>query len=130
VQDRIHFLGKQENVNELLPLADLMLMPSEMESFGLAALEAMACEVPTIGTRVGGVPELISDGHNGLLFDVGDVEAMTRAAVALFEDEDRLGEMSRAARKTAQDRFCATRIIPLYENYYQRIIERESKTPL
>ncbi len=75
VQDRVHFLGKQDNVNELLPLADLMLMPSEMESFGLAALEAMACSVPTIATRVGGVPELVHDGENGLLFEVGDIEA-------------------------------------------------------
>ena len=71
VANRIHFLGKQENVNELLPLADLMLMPSEMESFGLAALEAMACRVPAIATCVGGVPELIEDGKNGLLFNVG-----------------------------------------------------------
>ena len=76
IADRIHFLGKQDNVNELLPLADLMLMPSEMECFGLAALEAMACSVPTIATRVGGVPELIDDGENGLLFPIGDVEAM------------------------------------------------------
>jgi N-acetyl-alpha-D-glucosaminyl L-malate synthase BshA len=89
VQDRIHFLGKQDNVNELLPLADLMLMPSEMESFGLAALEAMACSVPSIATRVGGVPELIDDGAgpqggpaNGLLFPVGDIEAMANAAIA------------------------------------------------
>ena len=76
VRDRIHFLGKQDNVNELLPIADLMLMPSEMESFGLAALEAMACRVPAIATRVGGVPELIDDGSNGILCEVGDVEAM------------------------------------------------------
>ena len=85
VQDRVHFIGKQDNVNELLPLADLMLMPSEMESFGLAALEAMACSVPTIATRVGGVPELIQDGHNGLLFDVGDTESMSAAAISLLE---------------------------------------------
>ena len=64
IQARVHFLGKQERVNELLPLADLMLMPSELESFGLAALEAMACKVPSIATRVGGVPELIDDGDN------------------------------------------------------------------
>ncbi|MHB1023639.1 MAG: N-acetyl-alpha-D-glucosaminyl L-malate synthase BshA [Acidobacteriaceae bacterium] len=124
IQDRVHFLGKQDNVNELLPLADLMLMPSEMESFGLAALEAMACKVPTIATRVGGVPELIEDGKNGLLFEVGDVDGMAAAAIALLEDEDRLGEMSSFARKTAQDHFCSTRIIPLYESYYQQVIEK------
>jgi N-acetyl-alpha-D-glucosaminyl L-malate synthase BshA len=124
VQDRIHFIGKQDNVNELLPLADLMLMPSEMESFGLAALEAMACSVPTIGTRVGGVPELIHDQQNGLLFEVGDVDAMAAAAISLLRDEPRLKTMAAAARKTAQDRFCASRIIPQYENYYDRVITR------
>ncbi len=124
VQDRIHFIGKQDNVNELLPLADLMLMPSEMESFGLAALEAMACSVPTIGTRVGGVPELIDDQRNGLLFEVGDVDAMAAAAIALLRDEPRLKAMAAAARKTAQDRFCASRIIPQYESYYDRVITR------
>ena len=126
IQDRIHFLGKQDNVNELLPLADLMLMPSAMESFGLAALEAMACSVPTIGTRVGGVPELIEDQVNGLLFEVGDIEAMSNAAIDLLGDKPRLQAMSVAARRTAQDRFCASRIIPLYEGYYERVIARSS----
>jgi N-acetyl-alpha-D-glucosaminyl L-malate synthase BshA len=124
VADRIHFLGKQDNVNELLPLADLMLMPSEMESFGLAALEAMACGVPTIATRVGGVAELIDDGVNGLLFPVGDTEAMAAAAIALLGDEARLAAMAAAARKTASDRFCSSRIIPLYEAFYERVIAR------
>ena len=124
VQDRIHFLGKQDNVNELLPLADLMIMPSEMESFGLAALEAMACSVPTIATRVGGVPELIDDGINGLLFPLGDVDAMAAAAIELLRDTQRLAVMGTAARKTASDRFCASRIIPLYEQYYERVIAR------
>jgi N-acetyl-alpha-D-glucosaminyl L-malate synthase BshA len=126
VQDRIHFIGKQDNVNELLPLADLMVMPSEMESFGLAALEAMACSVPSIATRVGGVPELIEDGSNGLLFNVGDIDAMSEAAIALLRDDSRLTAMSEAARKTAQDSFCASRIIPLYESYYDRVIARTS----
>ena len=124
VQDRIHFLGKQDDVHELLPLADLMLMPSQMESFGLAALEAMACCVPAIATNVGGVPELIENGMNGLLFEVGDVEAMSQAAIALLSDPARLETISRAARKTAQAHFCSTRIIPLYEQYYDRVIAR------
>ena len=124
IQDRVHFLGKQDNVNELLPLADLMLMPSEMESFGLAALEAMACGVPTIATDVGGVPELIDDGRNGLLFEVGDVDSMAAAAIALLRDETRLRQMSEAGRKTAQDHFCASRVIPLYEEYYDRVVSR------
>jgi len=127
VADRIHFLGKQDNVNELLPLADLMLMPSEMESFGLAALEAMACSVPSIATRVGGVPELIDDGANGLLFPLGDVGAMADAAIALLRDQPRLDAMATAARKTASDRFCSTRIIPLYEQYYERVLARSKE---
>jgi N-acetyl-alpha-D-glucosaminyl L-malate synthase BshA len=124
IQDRVHFIGKQDNVNELLPLADLMLMPSEMESFGLAALEAMACGVPTIATNVGGVPELIDDGRNGLLFGVGDVDSMAEAAIALLRDGTRLRQMSDAGRKTAQDQFCASRVIPLYEEYYDRVVSR------
>ena len=122
VQDRIHFLGKQENVNELLPVADLMIMPSEMESFGLAALEGMACSVPAIATRVGGVPELIVDRQNGILCEVGDIEAMCEAAITLLRNPVKLAEMARAARKTAQDHFCASSIISLYEAYYRRIL--------
>jgi N-acetyl-alpha-D-glucosaminyl L-malate synthase BshA len=122
VSSRVDFLGKQDNVNELLPLADLMLMPSEMESFGLAALEGMACSVPTIATRIGGVPELIEDGANGLLFSVGDVDAMAAAAVSLLGDDERLAAMAATARRTASERFCASRIIPVYEQYYERIL--------
>ena len=124
IQDRVTFLGKQESVNELLPVADLMVMPSELESFGLAALEAMACRVPTIGTRVGGVPELIDDGATGRLFPVGDTDAMADAAVALLNDVERLDEMGRAGRAAAQARYCSSRIIPLYEKYYEEVLER------
>ena len=124
IADRIHFLGKQDNVHDLLPLADLMLMPSEMESFGLAALEAMACRVPSVSTNVGGVPELIDDGVNGFLFPVGDIESMALAAVDILHNPTRLEAMSTAARRTAQDHFCASRIIPLYESYYERVLNR------
>jgi L-malate glycosyltransferase len=124
IADRIHFLGKQDNVHDLLPLADLMLMPSEMESFGLAALEAMACRVPSISTNVGGVPELIDNGVNGLLFEVGDVDGMSAAAIDLLSDPERLERISSAGRRTAQDHFCSSRIIPQYENYYQRVLDR------
>jgi len=124
IHDRIHFLGKQDRVNELLPLADLMLMPSEMESFGLAALEAMACQTPAIATRVGGVPELITDGVDGLLFSVGDVEAMAATSIALLSDAERHQAMRKAARKTAQDRFCSTRILPRYIQFYESLLAR------
>ena len=122
VSDRVAFLGKQDRVHELLPLADLMLMPSEMESFGLAALEAMACETPAIATRVGGVPELIDDGINGLLFPVGDVDAMAVAAISILRDPERHQAMRKAARKTAQDRFCSTRILPRYVEFYESLV--------
>lgn len=122
IQDRVHFLGKQSNVSEILPLADLLLMPSEQESFGLVALEAMACRVPTIATRVGGVPELIEDGVNGRLFPVGDVEPMARAAVELLSDSNRYNAMADAARRTAQSRYCASKILPLYERFYERVL--------
>ena len=124
VFNQVLFLGKQDNVNELLPLADLMIMPSEMESFGLAALEAMACGVPAIATRVGGVSELIDDGITGRLFEVADIEGMSAAAIELLSNPEALSTMAQAARKTAQDRFCASRIIPLYEDYYQRVMRR------
>jgi L-malate glycosyltransferase len=122
IQSRVHFLGKQDRVNELLALADLLLMPSELESFGLAALEAMACKVPSIATRVGGVPELIDDGVTGLLYDVGDVEGMAAGALSLLNDPARLKTMRDAARREAQKRFCATLVVPRYVNYYEQVL--------
>ena len=125
IHERVHFLGKQERVNELLPLADLLLMPSEMESFGLAALEAMACKVPCIATRVGGVPELIDDGVTGLLFQVGDVDGMAKGALSLLNDPVRLDAMRESARKTAQTRFCASLVVPQYIRYYESVLNNQ-----
>jgi len=122
INDRVHFLGKQDRVNELLPLADLMIMPSSLESFGLAALEAMACKVPAIATRVGGVPELIEDGLTGLLFPVGAVDEMAAGIVSLLRDRTRFEAMRDAARKDAQKRFCASLVLPKYVKYYEQIL--------
>ena len=112
VQKGIHndvlFLGKQDQVHEKLAIADVILMPSELESFGLAALEAMACEVVPIATRVGGVPEVIEHGKSGFLADVGDVDTMASYAIELLSDESRLQEMAKASRAVAQSRFCAS----------------------
>jgi len=124
LQGRVHFLGKQDRVNELLPLADLMILPSSMESFGLAALEAMACKVPAIATRVGGVPELVEDGVNGLLFPVGKVDEMAAGVIGLLKNRNRLDAMRDAARKDAQKRFCASLVLPRYVKFYEQILGR------
>ena len=124
LRKKVEFLGKVDRVYEKLSIADLMLAPSEMESFGLAALEGMACEVPAIATAVGGVPEVIEHGRSGFLAEVGDVETMARCAIEILSDEHRLREMGKAARWEAQTRFCTSRIIPEYERFYERVLER------
>lgn len=130
VQKGIHedvlFLGKQEQVQEKLALTDIMLLPSELESFGLAALEAMACEVVPIATRVGGIPEVIEQGVSGYLADVGDVDAMANFAITLLQDEKALREMGKASRAAAKSRFCSSKIIPQYEAFYRLVLERSS----
>jgi len=126
IHDDVLFLGKQDEVQDKVACADIMLMPSELESFGLAALEAMACEVVPIATRVGGVPEVVEHGKSGFLADVGDVETMARYALELLSDESRLREMGKAARSDAQRRFCSDRIVPQYEEFYRRVLDRSS----
>jgi N-acetyl-alpha-D-glucosaminyl L-malate synthase BshA len=122
IHAKVHFVGKQERVNELLPLADILLMPSELESFGLAALEAMACKVPSVATRVGGVPELIDDGVTGLLYPVGDIASMSLGVLDLLKDHERMREMREAGRRTAQKRFCASLVVPQYVRYYEKVL--------
>jgi L-malate glycosyltransferase len=126
IHEQVLFLGKQDRVQEKLAISDVMLMPSELESFGLAALEAMACEVVPIATRAGGVPEVIEHGATGYLADVGDVETMARYAIDLLSSESALREMGRRARAAAQARFCSSKIIPLYEGFYRRVLEQSS----
>ncbi len=126
IHNRVHFLGKQDRVNEKLALADVMLLPSQLESFGLAALEAMACEAVPITTNVGGLPEVVEHGVSGFLEKVGDVDAMAARAIEILSDEDRLRKMGKRARQTAQARFCSTRIIPRYEKFYESVLERTS----
>lgn len=123
VGDRVAFLGKQMRVAHLLPIADVMLVPSEMESFGLAALEAMACGVPAVASRVGGLPEVVTDGEDGFLVPVGDTDAVAAAALRLLEDEALYSRIAAAARRTAETRFAATKIVPQYEDFYREIIE-------
>jgi N-acetyl-alpha-D-glucosaminyl L-malate synthase BshA len=120
----VRFLGKLEAVEEVLSVADLFLMPSEKESFGLAALEAMACEVPVISSNTGGIPELNVQGVTGFLSNVGDVEDMTKKAMFIL-DKNNLPRFKENALKRAQE-FDITRILPLYENYYQKVMEKAS----
>lgn len=126
LERHVTFLGKQARVDRLLPLAHVLLLPSELESFGLVALEAMACGVPPVATNVGGLPELVTHGVDGFLEAVGDVEAQAARVVELLSDRALYARISAAARLTAQTRFCTTRIIPQYERYYQEICERAS----
>jgi N-acetyl-alpha-D-glucosaminyl L-malate synthase BshA len=126
IHNKIDFLGKQDGIYEKLPLADVMLMPSELESFGLAALEAMACQVVPIATNAGGVPEVINHGKTGFLAAVGDVEGMAKYAIEILSDSEKLEDMGISARANAQARFCASKIIPMYEDYYRAVLERAS----
>jgi N-acetyl-alpha-D-glucosaminyl L-malate synthase BshA len=114
-------LGNQDSVESILPAGDLFLLPSSRESFGLAALEAMACGMPVISTLAGGVPELIRNGEDGYLFGIGDVKSMGRAGVDLLSSEEKLKSMKAAARATAVERFSAEQGIKRYEDFYLKI---------
>ena len=120
----VHFLGKQDRVHEKLGLADLFLLPSDLESFGLAALEAMACEVPVIATNVGGLPEVVEHGVDGYLVEPRDVATAAKFAIEILSRSDRGREMGQRARINARRKYCAEDIIPHYEAYYQRVIQK------
>ena len=123
IQDRVVFLGNQECIEELLPLADLFLLPSHHESFGLVALEAMACGTVVIATSVGGTREVVDDGVNGFIRDPTDVEAWSTAALEILRDPARRARMQVAAREAASERFCRDRLIEEYEEEYAAAIE-------
>ncbi len=120
------FLGKQDRVQEKLGLADLFLLPSDSESFGLAALEAMACEVPVIATQVGGIPEVVTHGEDGFLVAPRDVAAAAKFAIDILSRGDRGREMGARARVNARKKYCANDVIPRYEAYYRRVLESAS----
>ena len=121
--DNVKFLGKQEAVEELFAISDLMVLPSESESFGLAALEAMACQVPVVSSNAGGLPELIVEDENGYMCDVGDVRAMAEAAKKILSSDQTLSEFKKNAYKTAQ-KFDIEVILPQYENLYKKVIAK------
>ena len=123
IASRTRFLGKVEDVAEVLRWADLYLLPSQSESFGLSALEAMATGVPVVGNRVGGLPEVVQHGVNGFLGEVGDVDGLAAGALDLLVDKDRWRQASAAARARAAD-FATDRVVPQYEALYAAVVDR------
>lgn len=126
IAQNVRFLGKQDAVEEILSVADLFLIPSSSESFGLAALEAMACGIPVISSNVGGLPELNQEGITGFLCEVGDIDSMAEKSLYVLEDCDRLEKFKTAALARAEDFRLAT-ILPHYEQYYQEVLKNASK---
>lgn len=124
VGPEVRFLGKQEPIEEILSIADAFLMPSASETFGLAALEAMACGVPVVSSDVGGLPELNVDGETGFLCPLADTEAMARAVGRILSDDALHARMAEAARRRAVEHFDIARIVPQYEAFYERLIEQ------
>lgn len=121
VYDEIRFLGKQEPVEEILSIADIFLMPSGSETFGLAALEAMSCGVPVVASDIGGLPELVVEGETGFLCDLGDIGAFTARAKELLDNPDLMKRMGKASRDRAVSEFDTDIIIPKYESYYESV---------
>lgn len=126
IANSVRFLGKQDAIEEILSVSDLFLMPSSSESFGLAALEAMACRVPVVSSNIGGLPELNVHGETGFLSDVGNIEEMAQHAIYILEDCDRLEKFKQAAYDHAKN-FEINQILPLYEAYYQEAIANAKK---
>ncbi|MBO8162970.1 MAG: N-acetyl-alpha-D-glucosaminyl L-malate synthase BshA [Brevibacillus sp.] len=127
LNEDVSFLGKQDDVAEVISMADVMLLPSEKESFGLVALEAMACGVPVIATRTGGLPEVVRDGECGYLSEVGDVEQMAANTLRLLHDEERYRRFSLAAVERSYHTFCHETITSQYETLYRRLLDRNRK---
>jgi len=128
VFEDVRFLGKQDPIEEILSIADIFLMPSDSETFGLAALEAMACHVPTVVSDVGGLPELVNGEETGYLCPVGDVDAFSDRILALLDDESLHNRMAQAARDRAVDTFDIDRVVPMYERYYEDV-EADATVP-
>ncbi|MDX6695486.1 MAG: L-malate glycosyltransferase [Blastocatellia bacterium] len=122
IYEHCSFVGKQARISDYLSVADVLLLPSEQESFGLAALEAMACEVPVVASRVGGVPEVVTDNETGYLSEVGDVDKMGADAARLVLNEELRREMGRRARESSTSRYSTDLVIPQYINFYERVL--------
>jgi L-malate glycosyltransferase len=125
ISDKCNFVGKQPKIVDYLSAADVLLLPSDQESFGLAALEAMACEVPVVASRVGGLPEVVTDGETGFLSEVGDVDKMAEDAGKLLADKDLRIEMGKRARESAVSRYRTDLVIPKYIDFYERVLNKQ-----
>ena len=125
LRDRVFFFGNIPNLEEVLGSADLFLLPSEAESFGMAALEAMASEVPVIATRAGGLPEVVMEGESGYLLPVGDVDGMAERAIEILSDPALQRRLGRAGRQLADEQFNVSRVVPIYRQFYERIIAEQ-----
>jgi L-malate glycosyltransferase len=122
--DDVHFVGKQEQMEDILAIADLFLLTSEYESFGLAALEAMAAGVPVISTNAGGLPEIMIEGVTGYMGDIGDIETMSRRAIDVLQFDEQLNEFKKNAAQHAKH-FDIHNIVPLYEQLYDEVLSKE-----
>jgi len=129
LRDDVFFLGNVPNLEEIVGASDLFLLPSEAESFGMAALEAMASEVPVIATRAGGLPEVITEGESGFLFPVGDVDSMAARAIEILSNPEMQKRMGRKGREVAERKFNESRIVPVYRNFYERVMAGAIKAP-
>jgi L-malate glycosyltransferase len=125
IEEHVRFLGKQQELVPILSSSDLMLMPSQSESFGLSALEAMACEVPVISSSVGGLPELQIHGETGFIAEIGDIDRMSRYAIELLTNETKHALFRSAARKRAVEQFDVKIIVPQYERFYTESLEKK-----
>lgn len=123
LMDSVKFLGKQEGLVEILSSSDLFLIPSQSESFGLAALEAMACGLPVISSSVGGLPELVKHNETGFIAEIGDVDRMAKYALELLSNEKKYKLFSENSRERALNKFDKSKVVPLYEEYYELILK-------
>ena len=125
INDKVIFLGRQKNISDLLSISDLLLLMSEQESFGLVILEAMASEVPTIGTNVGGIPEVINHNETGYLVDLGDTTKAANYAINLLKDSNKLSKMSQLAYERSKTKFHSTTIVNQYLELYKSVLNNK-----
>lgn len=124
LEDRVHFLGKQDDIAHVISMADILLLPSEKESFGLVALEAMACGIPTVGSLAGGIPELVSHGETGFLAPIGDTRQMADYCISILNNPKLMNVIKEACLLRARNEFSSARIMSQYESIYYRVLNR------